>query len=99
MFSGDQPVEFQKGQVIDVKSIAVSRRLPEFCWQNTRSDTETFSDTLRDFTFSETHYKPRMAENINCKLECNNKDVPTNWNPLESKEAMSFIKNESRVHL
>lgn len=40
-----------------------------------------------------------MAENINCKLLCNRKDQPLNWNNEQSSKVSERIQHEYFVHL
>ena len=46
-----------------------------------------------------TPYELRMAENINCKLLCNTKSMPMNWDHEHSKKVAERIEHEYYVHL
>lgn len=46
-----------------------------------------------------TPYEVRMAENINCKLLCNTKSTPLNWDTQSSKKVADRIRHEYFVHL
>lgn len=40
-----------------------------------------------------------MAENVNCKLLCNQKELPVNWEIQQSKKVAERIEHEYFVHL
>lgn len=46
-----------------------------------------------------TPYEVRMAENVNCKLLCNTKSLPMNWDTEQSKKVFERIRHEYFVHL
>jgi transmembrane 9 superfamily protein 2/4 len=46
-----------------------------------------------------TPYEVRMAENVNCKLLCNTKSLPMNWDMQQSKKVAERIEHEYFVHL
>lgn len=100
-------MEYLKGQVIDVKAALVTDIMYNdpyhsftFCPEKTTGlDSPKLANILRDFTFSETQYELRMAENISCKLLCNNKDEPLTWNAEETNRVIPFIKNRPSVQL
>lgn len=46
-----------------------------------------------------TPYEVRMDENVNCKLLCNSKDRPMNWDIQQSTKVAERIEHEYFVHL
>lgn len=54
---------------------------------------------LRGDRIVNTPYEVRMAENVNCKLLCNTKSLPMNWDTQQSKKVAERIVHEYFVHL
>lgn len=107
LFFGDQPVEYLKGQFIDVKATTLSSgpfgypyEPLKFCLQYINgSVTPKSAKTLRDSRFIETQYKLHMAENISCKTLCYDQDEPSAWNAEETRKAMPILLSTSPVQL
>lgn len=105
------PVEFTKGQIIDVKAVKMTStrtQLPyeyyslQFCLPKNGTlsyKSENLGEVLRGDRIVNTPYEVRMAENINCKLLCNKKDQPLTWDPNESNKVIERIRHEYFVHL
>lgn len=108
---GVAPVEFTKGQIIDVKAVKMTStrtQLPyeyyslQFCLPKNGTlsyKSENLGEVLRGDRIVNTPYEVRMAENINCKLLCNKKDQPLTWDPNESNKVIERIRHEYFVHL
>ncbi|XP_055382008.1 transmembrane 9 superfamily member 4 [Condylostylus longicornis] len=108
---GVAPVEFSKGQKIDVKAVKMTSsrtQLPyeyyslQFCLPKNGTliyKTENLGEVLRGDRIVNTPYEVRMAENINCKLLCNKKDQPMNWDREQSNKVSERIQHEYFVHL
>lgn len=108
---GVAPVEFIKGQKIDVKAVKMTSthtQLPyeyyslEFCLPKNGTlvyKSENLGEVLRGDRIVNTPYEVRMNENVNCKLLCNSKDKPVNWNEIQSKKVAERIKHDYFVHL
>lgn len=108
---GVAPVEFNKGDKIDVKAVKMTSsrtQLPyeyyslQFCLPKNGTliyKTENLGEVLRGDRIVNTPYEVRMAENINCKLLCNKKDQPMNWDREQSAKVVERIKHEYFVHL
>lgn len=108
---GVAPVEFTKGQIIDVKAVKMTStrtQLPyeyyslQFCLPKNGTlsyKSENLGEVLRGDRIVNTPYEVRMAENINCKLLCNKKDQPLTWDSNESNKVIERIRHEYFVHL
>lgn len=108
---GVAPVEFVKGQKIDVKAVKMTStrtQLPyeyyslKFCLPKNGTlvyKSENLGEVLRGDRIVNTPYDVRMAENINCKLLCNAKDRPINWDLEQSQKVVERIRHEYFVHL
>ncbi|XP_031624226.1 transmembrane 9 superfamily member 4 [Contarinia nasturtii] len=108
---GVAPVEFVKGQPIMVKAVKMTStrtQLPyeyyslHFCLPKNGTiiyKSENLGEVLRGDRIVNTPYEVRMAENINCKLLCNRKDQPLNWNNEQSSKVSERIHHEYYVHL
>lgn len=108
---GVAPVEFTKGQKIDVKAVKMTSsrtQLPyeyyslQFCLPKNGTliyKSENLGEVLRGDRIVNTPYEVRMAEDINCKLLCNNRDQPLNWNREQSAKVAERIEHEYFVHL
>jgi transmembrane 9 superfamily member 2/4 len=46
-----------------------------------------------------TPYDVAMGVNVNCKLLCNTKNLPLNWDIQQSKKVVERIEHEYYVHL
>ncbi|KAJ6632917.1 Transmembrane 9 superfamily member 4 [Pseudolycoriella hygida] len=108
---GVAPVEFIKGQKIDVKAVKMTStrtQLPyeyyslKFCLPKNGTlvyKSENLGEVLRGDRIVNTPYDVRMAEDINCKLLCNAKDRPINWDLEQSQKVAERIRHEYFVHL
>ncbi|XP_067622109.1 transmembrane 9 superfamily member 4 isoform X5 [Eurosta solidaginis] len=108
---GVAPVEFLVGQKIDVKAVKMTSsrtQLPyqyyslQFCLPKNGTliyKSENLGEVLRGDRIVNTPYEVRMAENINCKLLCNKKDQPMNWDKYQSAIVSERIQHEYFVHL
>lgn len=108
---GVAPVEFRKGQKIDVKAVkmtSVHTQLPyeyyslPFCLPKNGTliyKSENLGEVLRGDRIVNTPYEVRMAENIDCKLLCHSHDDPINWNAEASQKVIERIRHEYFVHL
>lgn len=61
--------------------------------------SENLGEVLRGDRIVNTPYEVRMADNVNCKLLCNNKELPMNWDMQQSKKVSERIEHEYFVHL
>lgn len=105
------PVEFIKGQKIDVKAVKMTSthtQLPyeyyslQFCLPKNGTlvyKTENLGEVLRGDRIVNTPYEVQMAENVNCKLLCNAQNRPLNWDQNESAKVIERIKHDYFVHL
>lgn len=110
---GVAPVEFVKGQKIDVKAVKMTSsrtQLPyqyyslQFCLPKNGTliyKSENLGEVLRGDRIVNTPYDVQMAVNVNCKLLCNKKDSnsPLNWEQPQSAMVVERIKHEYFVHL
>lgn len=108
---GVAPVEFKKGQKIEVKAVkmtSIHTQLPyeyyslPFCLpKNGTFDykSENLGEVLRGDRIVNTPYEVRMAENIRCRLLCHEQNNPINWSVEESVKVASRIEHEYYVHL
>lgn len=108
---GVAPVEFVKGQKIDVKAVKMTSthtQLPyeyyslEFCRPKNGSyfyKSENLGEVLRGDRIVNSPYEVQMAENVNCKLLCNKPNQPMNWTPEQSDKVIERIQHEYFVHL
>uniref|UniRef100_U5EWA6 Transmembrane 9 superfamily member n=1 Tax=Corethrella appendiculata TaxID=1370023 RepID=U5EWA6_9DIPT len=108
---GVAPVEFKKGQKIDVKAVKMTSsrtQLPfeyyslQFCLPKNGTlgnFRENLGEVLRGDRIVNTPYEVRMAENVGCKLLCNSKDRPMNWDREQTQKVAERIKHEYFVHL
>lgn len=108
---GVAPVEFRKGQKIDVKAVKMTSthtQLPyeyyslQFCLPKNGTlvyKSENLGEVLRGDRIVNTPYEVRMAENVRCKLLCNSKDRPMNWDREQSEKVAERIRHEYFVHL
>ncbi|XP_041777512.1 transmembrane 9 superfamily member 4 [Anopheles merus] len=108
---GVAPVEFKKGQKIDVKAVKMTSthtQLPyeyyslQLCLPKNGTfvyKSENLGEVLRGDRIVNTPYEVRMAENVQCKLLCNAKDRPMNWDHEQSAKVAERIRHEYFVHL
>ncbi|XP_077302874.1 transmembrane 9 superfamily protein member 4 [Arctopsyche grandis] len=108
---GVAPVEFHKGQTIEVKAVKMTSthtQLPyeyyslPFCLPKNGTfvyKSENLGEVLRGDRIVNTPYIIKMAEDISCKLLCHAKTTPMNWNAEESQKVASRIEHEYYVHL
>ncbi|XP_030377342.1 transmembrane 9 superfamily member 4 [Scaptodrosophila lebanonensis] len=108
---GVAPVEFVRGQKIDVKAVKMTSsrtQLPyqyyslKFCYPKNGTlifKSENLGEVLRGDRIVNTPYEVRMAENVNCKLLCNKKDRPLTWSQEDSAMVAERIQHEYFVHL
>lgn len=107
------PVEFKKGQSIDVKAVkmtSIHTQLPyeyyslPFCVPKNGSagihyKSENLGEVLRGDRIVNTPYEVRMADNIPCTLLCNTPETPINWDSYQSQTVIDRIQHEYFVHL
>lgn len=108
---GVAPVEFKKGQRIEVKAVkmtSIHTQLPyeyyslPFCLPKNGTfvyKSENLGEVLRGDRIVNTPYEVHMAENIKCRLLCHHKNNPINWSVEESDKVASRIEHEYFVHL
>ncbi|XP_047516188.1 transmembrane 9 superfamily member 4 isoform X1 [Pieris napi] len=108
---GVAPVEYKKGQKIDVKAVkmtSIHTQLPyeyyslPLCRPKNGTiiyKSENLGEVLRGDRIVSTNYEIHMAENIKCRLLCHKKNDPMNWNVEESETVASRIEHEYFVHL
>lgn len=108
---GVAPVEFKKGQRIEVKAVkmtSIHTQLPyeyyslPLCIPKNGTfldKTENLGEVLRGNRIVNTPYEVHMAENIKCKLLCHKQNSPMNWSVEESEKVASRIEHEYFVHL
>lgn len=108
---GVAPVEFVKSQKIEVRAVKMTStrtQLPyeyyslQFCLPKNGTivyKSENLGEVLRGDRIVNTPYDVQMNENINCKLLCNTKDRPVNWDRDQSAKVAERIKHEYFVHL
>lgn len=109
--TGIAPVEFEKSQRIDVKAVKMTSsktQLPyeyyslNFCLPKNGTlvyKSENLGEVLRGDRIVNTPFEVQMAENINCKLLCNTKERPMNWDKDQSEKVVERIQHEYFVHL
>lgn len=108
---GVAPVEFKKGQKIEVKAVkmtSIHTQLPyeyyslPLCLPKNGTfiyKSENLGEVLRGDRIVNTPYNVYMAENIKCRLLCHKKNEPMNWGVEESKKVGNRIRHEYYVHL
>ncbi|XP_041968670.1 transmembrane 9 superfamily member 4 isoform X2 [Aricia agestis] len=108
---GVAPVEFKKGQRIEVRAVkmtSIHTQLPyeyyslPLCLPKNGTilyKSENLGEVLRGDRIVNTPYEVNMAENIKCKLLCHKKNDPINWSVEESEKVASRIEHEYYVHL
>lgn len=108
---GVAPVEFDLNQRIEVKAVKMTStktQIPyeyyslQFCLPKNGTivyKTENLGEVLRGDRIVNTPYLVSMAQNVNCKLLCNRKNTPMNWDRVESAKVAERIKHEYFVHL
>lgn len=108
---GVAPVEFKKGQRIEVKAVkmtSIHTQLPyeyyslPLCLPKNGTfvyKSENLGEVLRGDRIVNTPYEVHMAENIKCRLLCHKKNDPINWSVEESEKVASRIEHEYFVHL
>ncbi|XP_015604774.1 transmembrane 9 superfamily member 4 [Cephus cinctus] len=108
---GVAPVEFKKGQKIDVKAVKMTStrtQLPyeyyslRLCWPKNGTfvyKSENLGEVLRGDRIVNTPYEVAMGENIACRLLCNKPGVSINWTEEDSQRVIERILHEYSVHL
>ncbi|CAH0725937.1 unnamed protein product, partial [Brenthis ino] len=108
---GVAPVEFKKGQRIEVKAVkmtSIHTQLPYEYYSlplcipkngTVLDKSENLGEVLRGNRIVNTPYEVHMAENIKCKLLCHKQNNPMNWSVEESEKVASRIEHEYFVHL
>ncbi|CAH2104508.1 unnamed protein product [Euphydryas editha] len=108
---GVAPVEFKKGQRIEVKAVkmtSIHTQLPyeyyslPLCIPKNGTfldKSENLGEVLRGDRIVNTPYEVHMAENIKCKLLCHKQNDPMNWSVEESEKVAGRIEHEYFVHL
>ncbi|XP_014204071.1 transmembrane 9 superfamily member 4 [Copidosoma floridanum] len=108
---GVAPVEFKRGQNIDVKAVKMTStraQLPyeyyslEFCKPKKgtlKYKSENLGEILRGDRIVNTPYIVAMGQDVSCKLLCHGKSNPMNWSEQDSLRFIERIKQEYTVHL
>jgi len=107
---GVAPVEFKKGDPIEVKAVkmtSIHTQLPyeyyslPFCQPKTslQYKSENLGEVLRGDRIVNTPYEVKMAEDIPCKLLCHSPGSPINWIGEESARVTNRILHDYVVHL
>ena len=108
---GMAPVEFKKGQLIDVKAVkmtSVHTQLPyeyyslPFCLPKNGSfyyRSENLGEVLRGNRIVNTPYEVRMAEDVQCSLLCHKPEKSMHWDGSDSQRVIDRIQHEYFVHL
>ncbi|OAD54014.1 Transmembrane 9 superfamily member 4, partial [Eufriesea mexicana] len=107
---GVAPVEFKKGQKIDVKAVKMTSthtQLPygyysvPFCRpkNGTIYKSENLGEVLRGDRIVNTPYEVLMAEDITCRLLCHGPSNLITWNEEESLRVIERIQHDYTVHL
>lgn len=108
---GVAPNAYEKGQSINIKAVkmlSTRTQLPyeyyslQFCLPKNGTvvyKSENLGEVLRGDRIVNTPYDVKMAENINCKLLCNKKDQPLNWNHEQSSKVVERIQHEYYIIL
>ncbi|CAK9815007.1 Transmembrane 9 superfamily member 4 [Anthophora plagiata] len=109
---GVAPVEFKRGQKIDVKAVkmtSIHTQLPyeyysiPFCIPKKGTlvyKSENLGEVLRGDRIVNTPYEVSMAENITCSLLCHgHNDGHITWNEEESQRVIERIQHDYTVHL
>ncbi|KOC62710.1 Transmembrane 9 superfamily member 4 [Habropoda laboriosa] len=109
---GVAPVEFKRGQKIDVKAVKMTSthtQLPyeyysiPFCIPKKGTliyKSENLGEVLRGDRIVNTPYEVSMAENITCSLLCHgHNDGHITWNEEESQRVIERIQHDYTVHL
>ncbi|KAI4465012.1 transmembrane 9 superfamily protein [Holotrichia oblita] len=108
---GMAPVEFRKGQQIDVKAVkmtSVHTQLPyeyyslPFCLPKNGSfhyKSENLGEVLRGDRIVNTPYIVKMAEDVQCSLLCHFPNKPMHWSAEDSQRVIDRIQHEYFVHL
>ncbi|XP_043513738.1 transmembrane 9 superfamily member 4 [Frieseomelitta varia] len=108
---GVAPVEFKKGQKIDVKAVKMTSthtQLPyeyysvPFCRPKNGSfiwKSENLGEVLRGDRIVNTPYEVLMAEDISCRLLCHGHNNLMTWNEEESQRVIERIQHDYTVHL
>ncbi|XP_071116684.1 transmembrane 9 superfamily member 4-like [Haliotis cracherodii] len=110
---GVAPVEFRKGDVVDVKAVkltSVRTQLPyeyyslSFCPppNGINHKAENLGEVLRGDRIVNTPYRVNMAQNISCETLCNHPTSPSKPMQISQNGAADFIdkiKHDYFVHL
>lgn len=108
---GVAPVEFKKGQRIEVKAVKMTStktQLPyeyyslPFCLPKNGTviyKSENLGEVLRGDRIVNTPYEIYMAQDVSCRLLCHSPNKPLNWNPELSQRVMNKIQHDYFVHL
>ncbi len=108
---GVAPVEFKKGDKIEVKAIKLTSthtQLPytyyslPFCRpKNDKFEykSENLGEVLRGDRIVNTPYNVHMLEDVQCRLLCHDPHTPMNWEESMSLDVINRIDHEYYVHL
>ncbi|XP_066594508.1 transmembrane 9 superfamily member 4 [Prorops nasuta] len=108
---GVAPVEFKKGQKIDVKAVKMTSthtQLPyeyyslQFCipkYGTFNYKSENLGEILRGDRIVNTPYDVFMGEDINCRLLCNTASEPITWDDTAAQMVIERIQHDYSVHL
>lgn len=108
---GVAPVEFKKGQKIEVKAVKMTSthtQLPyeyyslPFCLPKNGTlnyKSENLGEVLRGDRIVNTPYEVAMREDIPCRLLCHHPGKPMFWDEENSQRVLERIQHEYSVHL
>lgn len=108
---GVAPVEFTRGESIDVKAVKMTSTLTQlpyeyyslpFCRPKKGAivyKSENLGEVLRGDRIVNTPYEVQMAVNQTCQVLCNNPKTPLNWSEVDSKLVANRIQHQYYVHL
>ncbi|XP_076290294.1 transmembrane 9 superfamily protein member 4 [Lasioglossum baleicum] len=107
---GVAPVEFTKGQKIDVKAVKMTSTHTQLPYEyysiplcRPKSvfvyKSENLGEVLRGDRIVNTPYEVTMAEDVNCKLLCHEPNSSMTWTEEESQQVIERIQHDYTVHL
>ncbi|XP_031838537.1 transmembrane 9 superfamily protein member 4 [Nomia melanderi] len=108
---GVAPVEFKRGQKIDVKAVKMTSTHTQLPYEyysiplcRPKNGTlvyksENLGEVLRGDRIVNTPYDVLMAEGITCRLLCHGPNNRMTWNEEESQQVIERIQHDYTVHL
>lgn len=108
---GVAPVEFKKGQKIDVKAVkmtSIHTQLPyeyyslPFCRPKKEIfiyKSENLGEVLRGDRIVNTPYEVVMGEDVSCRLQCHESSNLMTWDEANSQHVIQMVQHEYFVHL